>query len=49
MSCPVMARSSSERCGCVCASSSVMRPSSISDWTNVSSFVIWVSIWSRSW
>ena len=40
MSCPVIARSISERCGCVCASSSVMRPSSISDWTNVSSLVI---------
>ena len=44
MSCPVMARSSSERCGWVCASSSVIRPSSTSDWTNVSSLVICVSV-----
>ena len=37
---PLSARSSSERCGWLLASSGVMRPSSISVWTNVSSWVI---------
>ena len=38
----------SERCGWLCASSAVMRPSSTSVWTKVSSLVIWASSPSRS-
>ncbi len=40
---PVSARMINDRCGCVCACSGVMRPSSTSDCTKVSSRVIWVS------
>ncbi|CFS35656.1 Uncharacterised protein [Mycobacterium tuberculosis] len=45
---PVNARMINERCGWLCASSGVIRPSSTSVWTNVSSLVICVSSPSRS-
>ncbi|SKS60597.1 Uncharacterised protein [Mycobacteroides abscessus subsp. abscessus] len=44
---PVSARMMSERCGWLCACSGVMRPSSTSVWTKVSSLEICVSSPSR--